>query len=394
MEKIFRRSLYRKIEPYLKKPEAIIITGMRRCGKTYLLLDIFNTLSSQNKIFFDLENPLSRKVFEELNYETIKTSLEKQGLDFSAQSYVFLDEIQWLKQIPSVVKYLSDHYHIKFFLTGSASFYLKNLFNESLSGRKFLLELFPLSFTEFLFFKESKFVLPEIGKKINETIWKIFEPLWNEYLNFGGFPEVVLSTNSAEKEKKLDDIFSSYFQKEILQLSDFRKNDKIRDFIVLLAENTGNLLNTERMANELKVSRITIEEWLSFLEATYLVSLVSPYSQSSRIAIRKAKKIYFIDWAIAEKINKIDFGQKLENCVFHLLRPHGNVAYYRKKSGAELDFVLNNKIGFEVKTSAAPADAKQTKRLVKELKLKKHYIVSYNHSDLPSVIPGFALDSL
>ncbi len=394
MEKIFRRSLYRKIEPYLKNPEAIVVTGMRRCGKTFLLRDIFNNISSPNKIFLDLENPLARKMFEESNYETIKTSLEKQGLDFSIQPYVFLDEIQWLKQTPSVVKYLLDHYRVKFFLTGSASFYLKNLFSESLSGRKFLFELFPLSFAEFLLFKESKFVLPDIGEKINETAWRLFAPLWEDYLHFGSFPEVVLALNSVEKEKKLEDIFSSYFQKEILQLSDFRKNDKIRDLIILLSENTGNLLNTERMAKELKVSRITIEEWLSFLEATYLIALISPYSPSSRVAIRKAKKIYFIDWAVAERINKISFGQKFENCVFHLLRLQGDVAYYRKKSGAELDFVLDHKIGLEVKTKAVTADAGQTKRLASELKLQKNYLVSYHYSDLPSVVPGFAIGSL
>lgn len=394
MGRIFKRTLYHEIEPYIKSPEAIIITGMRRCGKTFFLLDIFNNISSQNKIFLDLENPLSRKIFEELNYETIKISLEKQGLDFSVQPYVFLDEIQWLKETPSIVKYLFDHYSVKFFLTGSASFYLKNLFSESLSGRKFLFELFPLSFDEFLMFKKSKFVLPKFERKENETVWKIFEPLWEEYLNFGGFPEVVLSLNLAEKEKRLDDIFSSYFQKEILQLSDFRKNDKIRDFIILLAENIGNLLNTERVAKELKVSRITIEEWLSFLEATYLVTLVPPCSQSPHVAIRKAKKIYFIDWAIAERINKISFGQKFENCIFHLLRLRGNIAYYRKKSGVELDFVLDNEVGFEVKTSAVSTDAGQTTRLASELKLKKNYVVSYNYSDLPSVIPGFVIGNL
>ncbi|MDP2860762.1 MAG: ATP-binding protein [bacterium] len=394
MEKIFRRNLYRQIEPYIKGPEAIIVTGIRRCGKTWLLTDIFNGLPSSNKISLDLENPLSRKIFEELNYETVKTSLEKQGLDFSVQAYVFLDEIQWLKQIPSVVKYLSDHYRVKFFLTGSASFYLKDLFSESLSGRKFLFELFPLSFAEFLAFKESKLVLPKIREQMGEVVWKIFEPLWEEYFYFGGFPEVVLATNSAEKEKKLDDIFSSYFQKEILQLSDFRKNDKIRDFIVLLAENTGNLLNTERMANELKVSRITIEEWLSFLEATYLISLVPPFSSSARVAIRKAKKIYFIDWALVERIHKISFGQKWENCVFRLLKLRGDVSYYRKKSGAEMDFVLNKESGFEVKTSAVSSDIKQTRRLAVELKLGKNYVVSYRYGGLPSVVPGFAIDSL
>ncbi|MGC8777914.1 MAG: AAA family ATPase [Candidatus Caldatribacteriaceae bacterium] len=84
-----------------------------------------------------------------------KKTFEVLGVDFSQKAYVFLDEIQLSPELPSVVKYLLDHYGIKFFLTGSAGFSLQNLFTESLAGRKYLFELFPLTFREFLAFKES-----------------------------------------------------------------------------------------------------------------------------------------------------------------------------------------------------------------------------------------------
>jgi hypothetical protein len=390
MTKIYPRELLTKIKPYLSSPQAIVITGIRRSGKTFLLHDLFNKTSSPNKIFLDLENPLIRKMFEEENYETIKTNLEKQGINFSQKSFIFLDEIQWIRSIPSVVKYFIDHHQTKFFLTGSASFYLKNLFSESLAGRKYIFELFPLSFSEFLVFKEEKKVLPRPNEQISSTLWKIIEPLWQEYVTFGAFPEVVLIKNPKEKGRLLDEIFTSYFQKEIEQLADFRKTKLVRNLIILLAENVGNILNIERFSSELGVSRITVEEWMAFLESTYLISLVPPYSKSSRVAIRKAKKIYFVDWALAGKITAISQGARLENCVFHLLRTRGKPSFYRKKSGVEIDFILND-MALEVKLKASRTDLLRVKRLSQELGLKKAVVISGQYSPLKGVSPGFIL---
>lgn len=391
MEKIYPRSLWSNVKNYLSVPQAVIITGIRRAGKTSLLGYIFNKVSSTNKILLDLENPLVRRLFEEENYEMIKTNLEKQGISFAQKAYIFLDEIQWLPSIPSIVKFFIDHYQIKFFLTGSASFYLKNLFPESLAGRKFIFELFPLSFKEFLTFKQANIILPKFKEVVSEVTWKTIEPLWQEYLTFGGFPEVVLAQDSAYKEKLLDEVFTSYFQKEIEQLADFRKTDLLRNLIILLAENVGNLLNIERVASELAVSRLTVEEWLYFLKATYLIDLISPYSQKERIAIRKAKKIYFVDWGLAGKIANLTAGQRLENCIFHLLRLKGSLSYFRKKSGVEIDFILNKKIAFEVKRRPAKSDCNLLQRVFSDIGLKEAYLVAERYSSLKNVIPGFSL---
>ena len=125
---IKKREIFIKIEPYYETPEAIIITGMRRTGKTTTLHFIRENIASKNKLFIDLENPLNRQYFEESNFERIKSILVGLGLNFSERVYLFIDEIQFVKNLPSVVKYFIDHYQTKFFLTGSASFYLKNHF--------------------------------------------------------------------------------------------------------------------------------------------------------------------------------------------------------------------------------------------------------------------------
>ena len=135
--------------------EAIVVTGFRRVGKTVLLRHIYEQVATKNKIFLDMESPVNQRAFTSDNYENIKAYLGRLGIDFDKRAYVFLDEIQGVRNLPSVVKYLYDHNEIKFYLTGSSSFYLKNWFSESMAGRKFLFELFPLDFEEFLWFKST-----------------------------------------------------------------------------------------------------------------------------------------------------------------------------------------------------------------------------------------------
>lgn len=210
-----KRLIYEEIKPYFDTKEAIIITGMRRTGKTTLLQQIFENIESSNKIFLDLENPINRKYFEENNYERIRHSMEILGIDYSRKSYIFLDEIQFNKNLPSVVKYIIDHYHVKFYLTGSASFYMKNLFAESLAGRKYIFELYPMSFREFLLFKDSTLKITENNQQVSRVIWETFSPLYDEYVMFGGFPEIVLKSAVEEKKKSLEDIFKSFFSSKL-----------------------------------------------------------------------------------------------------------------------------------------------------------------------------------
>lgn len=98
------RKILGKIEPFVQAKEAILITGMRRTGKTTLLQYYFERCPGSNKLYLDLENVLNRRYFEEANYERIKHTFEFLGLDFSLPAYVFLDEIQFAPKLPSIVK--------------------------------------------------------------------------------------------------------------------------------------------------------------------------------------------------------------------------------------------------------------------------------------------------
>lgn len=388
---IIEREIYLRIKPLINSPEAIVITGMRRTGKTTLLRFMMDKIASGNKIFLDLENPSNQKYFEEENYDKIVNNLEVLGLDTTKKGYVFLDEIQFVRSIPSVVKYLHDHYKIKFFLSGSSSYYLKNLFSESLAGRKYIFELFPFNFREFMQIKD-----PKINPKANmgKTSPAIFDKLnryYDEYLLFGGFPGVIRKKSVQEKKAALEDIFSSYFQLEVAQLGDFKKINVVRDLILLLLERTGSKLDVQKLARELGVVRDTMNSYISFLESTYFLKLIRPFSRNRDSEIRSMPKFYVCDSGLANHFAKISDGALFENAVFAALRQRGEVNYYQKKSGVEIDFILNKKIACEVKIKPYEQDMKKLKALAKELKLKSYKIISRKYSDMKNVDYGFNL---
>lgn len=385
------REIYDKIRSYFDSPEAIIVTGMRRTGKTTLLHLVFDQIKSKNKLFLDLENPLNRKYFEETNYDRIKVSLEFLGIDFTGRPFIFLDEIQMVKNLPSVVKYFIDHYHVKFFLTGSASFYLKNLFTESLAGRKYIFELFPLSFREFLLFKESALRIPETAIDITRPIYEAIRPLYDEYILFGGFPGVVLKSSAEEKRKALEEIFSSFFQLEILQLGDFRRNDVIRDLMLLLIQRLGSRLDIQRISKELGISRPTLSEYISFLEGTYFIKRIRPFSSGKDTEIRKMPKVYVCDTGLANHLARLDPGSLFENSIFQNLGLKGELNYYQKKGGTEIDFIVDKSQAYEVKVSPQESDVKRLRSMAMDLKLEGFKVISKNYSDLENVIYGFML---
>lgn len=375
----------RQIEPKIREnsenDEAIIITGMRRVGKTSLLKKIFDDLP-KNKIWFDFENPLDIKYFEDIDYNDIYTNIVNKGdLDKNKRIYVFIDEVQHYPKISKIVKYLIDHYKMKFILTVSASYYLKNLFPESLSGRKIIFELYPLNFEEFLIFKGEnieKYRKIKNKKIISQLDYEIYNKYYEEFIEWGGFPAVVLSDGINIKERMLKDIFSSYYQNEIIGLSDYRKNEKIRDLILLLASRVGSQLDIVKLSQELGINRTTVYSYLSFLQATYFIHLLSPFSKSIDREVSGSQKVYFCDNGILKTITALNIGQLLENAVYNQLKIRGNLNYFRRPSGAEIDFVLDKKVAYEVKATATASYVSDLKRSMETAKLKEGCMVSKN----------------
>ena len=140
----FFRNLYPSMQAHIGRRHATVVTGMRRTGKTTLVKQMLADAPGNNKLYLDLERIDNRTLFSQENYDNVVRGLSAQGLDFSQKVYLAIDEIQLLPGIVSVIKYLYDNYDIKFIATGSSSYYLKDLFTESLAGRKKIFELLSL----------------------------------------------------------------------------------------------------------------------------------------------------------------------------------------------------------------------------------------------------------
>ncbi len=391
---MIKRKIFTKLLSELKSDKTIIITGMRRVGKTTLLRYLYDKVAEDQKVYLDLENPLNQTLFNEIDYDKIRLSLKAKAIGKGKRLIVFLDEIQNVKNIPSVVKYLFDHYQIKFFLTGSASFYLKNLFTESLAGRKIIYELYPLDFEEFLGYKTETLKKPGRKGEITEYLYNTYNTYFTEYIMYGGFPGVVTKQTHEEKMTELEDIFTSFFQNEVRVLSDFRKLDTIKSTIQLLIQRTGSKLDVSKISAELGATRITIQEYIDFLEGTYFIKRIRPYSKKIDVTLRGQPKSYIVDVGFLTRIGNISPSAILENAVFNLVKNYGEVFFYQTKAGVEIDFILksgNQISAFEVKTHSHQSDINRLKKLSEKLGIKNYYLISQNYTTAKNVIYPFQL---
>ena len=389
----FSRKILPALKNQLNTPEIIVLTGMRRVGKTTLYRTLFDQLDNPHKIFLDIENPLDQKIFEEIDYNNIWKNLLRLGLTENQKAYVFLDEIQAMPEIVKPIKYLYDHYQIKFFLTGSSSFYLKNLFPESLAGRKIIFELFPLDFQEFLVFKNQpgspNDSFASKNRHKNMVSYAKTIKLYDEFLQYGGFPGVVTEADPAQKQYKLNDIFKSYYEKDIKGLADFRDLNAVRDLILLLTQRIGSRLDITKLSSELGISRETVYSYLSFLEATYFISTISPFSRNVDREISGRNKVYLCDTGILNQLGRVAEGNIFENAVFNSLKKLGKINYYQKrKSEREIDFIINEKTAIEVKNKATQEYLKDLSGLCTGLAIDDYYIISKEFVNLDRVIPA------
>ncbi len=390
------RKIESKFQRYFKAKQVVVVTGMRRVGKTTLLLHYFNKLDTRNKVFFDLEDILNRQLFEQENYQQIVSTLKNQGLKLTSpnKAYIFIDEIQYVPNLPSVIKYLYDKYQVKFIVTGSSSYYLKNRFTESLAGRKFVLELRPLTFQEFLKFKGiKKTTLSTWKEKVKASTdfdEKVMLPLYQEYIDYGGFPEVVLSPDLTIKKELLRDILNSYFQIDITTLARFKDVAKLRDLLILLSQRIGQKINITNLANQLKIPRTKVYEYLELLKSTYIIDTI-PQKTSIDNQVSANDKLYFADSGLVRVLAEVSSGSLFENSIYMNLVYDYDLTYYQTKRGKEIDFVLNKQTGLEVKETPSRMDLANLKKRCQSAQLKECYLVGKHFTGTNNTILAWNL---
>lgn len=385
-----KRFLFDDLDKYLNHKNALIITGMRQVGKTTLMKQVYESVKGP-KLWYDFENPLDMMHFENIDYDAIYEVLKNESGLTKERLFVFIDEIQNYPEITKIIKYHIDKYNVKYIVTGSSNYYLKNLFPESLSGRKFLFILHPLSFNEYLFFNDKK-EKPGKDNTINFKSgyslldYKKYEVDYNRYLEFGGFPEVVITSDIDSKRLILKNIFASFFEKDIKILSDMKDIRELRDLILMLVPRTGNILDVTKLSNELGVNRVKAYNYLELLQGVFFLKLIPKYSKSIDRTVAGGRKVYFSDTGLLNIIGKVNDGQLFENAIANQLSYYGDLFYYNKRSTTEIDFILNKEIAIEVKLKSSLSDLNKLAKNANELGIKKYYLISRNFTDTDNTI--------
>ena len=380
----YQRNIFLELKEHLEVKQVTVLTGMRRTGKTTLVKQLIEISPIRQKIYFDLERIDNRELFSEKNYDNIILALTQRGIIFSEKVLIAIDEIQLVPNLPSVIKYLYDTYDIKFLLTGSSSYYLKNRFNESLAGRKKIFDIYPLTFNELLRFKgiEMRRLAEFSEQPFMAATYEQLKNYYDEYINYGGFPEVVLTDKIRDKTDLIQDILSSYINLDIASISDFKKSSDCYKLIKLLAVRIGTKLDISKLTNFTSLSRAAVENYLELFEQSYLIRTIPVTSNSPDREIVKAKKIYFLDNGIAAVSAELSSGSKFENAVFNQLNHYGDISYYQLKTGNEIDFILNKNTAFEVKEAAYDNDLRNLKKLAKNLNIENCFVIGRHPNNL------------
>lgn len=370
------RKEYTQFLNALSVKQIIAITGLRRVGKTTILKYLLSEIKSKNKIYFDLERIEYRNLFSGENYGDIIKAIEIEGIEFNQKAFIVLDEIQLVPNIASVLKYIYDTYDVKIIVSGSSSFYMKGAFSESLAGRKRLFELWPLEFDDFIKFKGVSTKLPASSFKATHPHFiEKYNSYYEEFVNFGGFPEVALTDKVEDKKAVLKDIFESYLNLDIRFLADFNKTDELYKLIKLLSSRVGSKVDYSKISGVSGISRHKVKEYLMFLENTFFIKLVKPFVTNPDREIALQTKLYFSDSGLLTMLGPVSSGALFENTLANQLSNKGELRFYAKRTGQEIDFILEEIRAIEVKETPTAYDLNVLQKRAENINLKNFNLV-------------------
>lgn len=351
---LFDRKLTGVIAKKMESPKIIVLLGARQTGKTSILKLISKKIGQY--VYIDLDLLSNRPIFKD-DLSFIRY-LENNGYSRTDKNkfHVLVDEFQNVFNSTLIFKSIYDHFpNIKIIASGSSSLKIKQKIAESMVGRSLVLYLHPLDFEEFLTFKKRD-DLREIlkNRNLSERYMEELKYLLEEFIIYGGYPDVAKEGSNDGKKEILESIFEFYLQKDIRDFANIRNIDKFLQLLKYLSLANGNLLKVSSIARELGIHQNTTEDYITVLEDTFLVKRLPPYFKNKANSLRKTKKLYFIDTGFRNYLLRYfspfslreDAGSLLETHIFaeiiKRLGPRRPFYFFRTKQGAEIDFVLED----------------------------------------------------
>ncbi len=343
-----------------------VITGIRRCGKSYLLFNLFYDYLRQQNIDDDHIISMAMDDIENKKYRTPENlyyHIKERILD-NKMYYVLLDEVQLVENFEEVLNSLIKKENVDVYVTGSnAKFLSKDIITE-FRGRGDQVHVYPLSFSEFwenYQQKHSGIVFPMHFPFSSE--FADINSAWQEYITYGGMPGLVAIENTQDKANYLKSLFDETYIRDIVDRNKVRNGSEMQELLDIIASDIGSLTNPLKIANtfmsEKKVSvhQETIKKYLDYFEDSFLISKAKRYDIKGRKYINTPVKYYFSDVGLRNarlNFRQIEETHLMENIIYNELLLRGyNVdvgvvdQYYtdedkkRKQKKLEVDFVCN-----------------------------------------------------
>jgi predicted AAA+ superfamily ATPase len=330
------------IRRYLKTSEIIVLSGVRRSGKTTLLYQTIRLLITTNKVppknilFVNCDDPeiAGRKDALLEAVDTYRMEIAVKGI-----IYLVFDEVQAVENWEREVKSLYDRKHCKIILSGSSSYLLDSQVSILLSGRYLSVPVFPLDFTEYLGFHA--IVLP--GDVVSRAAKKYeITTHLRQYLQEGGFPIVVLQQDERTKQDYLKAYYDSIVYRDIIRTNVVRNQKALAGLLHYLFSNIASLYSYRRLKEMLGIDIDTVRDYIHFAGIAKILFEVQAFSYSLPAQARQNKKCYCIDNGLRNAVSfqfSKDEGKLAENLVFVELMRSGLTSYYWKGT-REVDFVM------------------------------------------------------
>ncbi len=347
---MIKRRLLSELRNHLNSQEITMIVGPRQVGKTTLMKLLEEELKQRGEptLFLNLDIEEDRR-----HLSSQSDLLAKIRLEVGSRGYVFIDEIQRKEDAGLFLKGLYDMgLPYKFIVSGSGSVELKERIKESLVGRKKLFELDPVDFEEFVGYRTGYRYESSLKDFFRVEKTKTLE-LLREYLNYGGYPRVVISETHEKKLEVIEDIFSSYIDRDIREFVSSNRVDVYADLIRLLSARLSTPINMSEISSLLGISTPTLKNYLWYGEKTFILRRISPFFRNRRKELTKMPVYYFVDVGLrnyclgrfGNLVTSEDFSMVFQNLVYNLLRAKtkrfgATVHFWRTKDGSEVDFVI------------------------------------------------------
>lgn len=329
-ESVERKDYLDAIFKNLKTKDVIILTGLRRIGKTTIIKQVIGRLLQTNKpeeilfVSLDAFNLLEYSIHDII--EEYRKIHKKPTREFF---YLFLDEVTARDNFEQELKSIYDNENIKVICSSSIATLMRDK-KALLTGRTRTIEVMPLTFTEFLQFRKAE--IPKSDKHLLEAHFK-------DYLRIGGVPYYVLT----EDKEYLNELVQNIIYKDIIAYHHITNEKAVKEMFVLLCERVGKVMSYNKLARLLHISVDTAKRFVDYFEKAYLFYIVDKHTGSYNKSVTSPKKIYAGDVGIKNMITGFrDLGASYENIVFLKIK-HLDPHYYSENL-VEIDFITEDSV--------------------------------------------------